>query len=91
MWVQEVKDRFFAVVASIVDTSAPTEVIDVAIVPTQAPLEDLGEKVVHENSHEEDERDSTAGSVGSTVVVSFEAEIGRERKDGLGEEAKHED
>ena len=80
VWVQEVKDRFFAVVASIVDTSSSIRVSD--------PDESTGEKAGDDAHQEEEEGGSIAGSVGSTVVVTLEVENKREGEDGSEVEVK---
>ena len=80
MWVQEVKDRFFAVVTSIVDTSSSIRVSD--------PDESTGEKAGDDAHQEEEEGGSIAGSVGSTVVVTLEVENKREGEGGPEGEVK---
>lgn len=78
--MQEVKDRFFAVVASIVDTSSSIRVSD--------PDESTGEKADDDAHQEEEEGGSIAGSVGSTVVVTLEVENKWEGEGGSEVEVK---
>lgn len=79
-WVQEVKDRFFAISASITSTSQPPGL--------QSESNALDPNVSSESKEQdfrydrdEDDRGSNAGSVASTVVVALGADSKQEVKD----------
>ncbi|KAK7683753.1 hypothetical protein QCA50_013129 [Cerrena zonata] len=84
IWAREVKDRFFAISASITDSSRQHG--GAVVQGIYNPIEPTSSAGKMESDHQdEDERSSVADSVGSTVVVAFGADSKQEAQDNTDE------